>query len=159
MLPLSFIAIYILALAHFCPCFVLGSPGENTAVSESHTERDSTNQHPLAYLEIPPSTHEAGNESAIALERDAFYIFNSVHHLLRQWGNTYMPNGFSFTKGWIPVGTNLYHARLVSSNPPKSSAVGCHPQVCASCPTNPRTIWSLLLLNGWHLTPKCVCPD
>lgn len=50
-----------------------------------------------------------------ALERDAFHIFNSVHHLLRQWGNTLSPNGFSFTRGTIPIGTNLYHARGVSA--------------------------------------------
>lgn len=49
-----------------------------------------------------------------AVERHAFFVFNSIHHLLRQWGNTISPNGFSFTRGTIPTGTNLYHARGVS---------------------------------------------
>lgn len=48
------------------------------------------------------------------VDRDAYHIFNSVHNLLRQWGNTIHPNGFSFVRGTIPVGTNLYHARGVS---------------------------------------------
>lgn len=61
------------------------------------------------------TTAKTGISNDDALERDAFYIFNSVHHLLRQWGNTLSPNGFSFTRGTIPVGTNLYHARGVSA--------------------------------------------
>lgn len=61
---------------------------------------------------------------ANAVERDAFFIFNSVHHLLRQWGNTISPNGFSFTRGTVPVGTNLYHARGVSIlSPHRESSV------------------------------------
>lgn len=50
-----------------------------------------------------------------AFERDVFYIFNAVHHSLRQMGNTFSPNGFSFTRGWIPPGTNLFHARGVDT--------------------------------------------
>lgn len=68
----------------------------------------------LPILEVLTSLHNSHSHEEAVLERDAFHIFNSVHHLLRQWGNNFMPNGFSYTKGWIPVGTTLYHARLVS---------------------------------------------
>lgn len=49
-----------------------------------------------------------------AVDRDAYFVFNSVHHLVRQWGAVFAPNGFSCTKGTIPFGTSLYHARTVS---------------------------------------------
>lgn len=87
-------AAVIFALAH-----------ASISVCTSYTNGESTQ----ATLR-PERTVTSGDK---ALEHHAFYIFNSVHHLLRQWGNTISPNGFSFTRGTIPAGTNLYHARIV----------------------------------------------
>lgn len=51
------------------------------------------------------------------IERDAPFIFNSLLHLLRQWGTTQIPNGFSFTPGIIPAHTPLYHGRKDEKEP------------------------------------------
>ncbi|KAF8307826.1 hypothetical protein DL93DRAFT_1982382 [Clavulina sp. PMI_390] len=52
-----------------------------------------------------------------AVERDAFFIFNAVHHLARPWSTTFAPNGFSCARATIPAQTNLYHARNDSNRP------------------------------------------
>ncbi|KAF8316294.1 hypothetical protein DL93DRAFT_2078013, partial [Clavulina sp. PMI_390] len=83
-------------------------------------------------IDVLPSkqSHESYlNEQASPLERDAFFIFNAVHHLLRQWGNTIAPNGFSFTKGTIPTGTNLYHARGNPNAPPSPEWLAFDPEM------------------------------
>lgn len=59
------------------------------------------------------STSVGSDSDSKAVERDAFFIFNTVHHLVRQWGTVYTPNGFSCTRGTIPFGTSLYHGRTV----------------------------------------------
>lgn len=87
------------------------------------------------------------------VERDAFAIFNSVHHLLRLWGNILSPNGFSFTRGTVLMGTNLYHGRGV-----------CVMHMCAAVDTptyrslsfHTRRIPTYLFLrNGWPSIQKC----
>ncbi|KAH7105194.1 hypothetical protein BKA62DRAFT_669447 [Auriculariales sp. MPI-PUGE-AT-0066] len=65
----------------------------------------------VSFADISPSEDDA-------LQRDAPYIFNSVNSLLRQWGNTLAPNGFSFTVATIPAGTTLYHGRKDANDPP-----------------------------------------
>lgn len=66
--------------------------------------------------QVPLSTTLDPKLDLKAVERDAFFIFNSVHHLVRQWGTVFTPNGFSCTQGTIPFGTNLFHGRLVCSS-------------------------------------------
>lgn len=53
---------------------------------------------PLRQSEFSPP---AFNEST--------YIFNAVHNQLRHVGNAMAPNGMTFTPGFVPPGTVLYH--------------------------------------------------
>ncbi|KAK4706057.1 hypothetical protein P7C70_g141, partial [Phenoliferia sp. Uapishka_3] len=46
-------------------------------------------------------------------------IFASFVGLLKQWPNTYYPNGHSVVLGTVPPGTLLYHARKDDNFPPK----------------------------------------
>lgn len=64
-----------------------------------------------------------------AIKHDAFFIFNSLLHLLRQWGTTLAPNGFSFTFGTIPAHTLLYHGRKDSSPPASPEWLAFQPQM------------------------------
>lgn len=40
---------------------------------------------------------------------ESTYIFNAVHNQLRHVGNAMAPNGMTFTPGFVPPGTVLYH--------------------------------------------------
>lgn len=51
-------------------------------------------------------------------ETTAPFIFDTVYSLLKQWPNTYGPNGHSIVAATIPLNTQLYHARP-DGKPPK----------------------------------------
>ncbi|KAF5854068.1 hypothetical protein GGP41_006844 [Bipolaris sorokiniana] len=51
-------------------------------------------------------------------ETTAPFIFDTVHSLLKQWPNTYGPNGHSIVAATVPLNTQLYHARP-DGKPPK----------------------------------------
>jgi hypothetical protein len=42
-------------------------------------------------------------------ESKAPFIFDSVFSLLKQWPNSYSPNGHSIVPGYVPISTPLYH--------------------------------------------------
>lgn len=48
------------------------------------------------------------------------FIFNTVASLLKQWPNTYHPNGHTIIPGTIAPFTLLYHARKDTLSPPPS---------------------------------------
>jgi hypothetical protein len=51
-------------------------------------------------------------------ETTAPFIFDTVYSLLKQWPNTYGPNGHSIVAATVPINTQLYHARP-DGKPPK----------------------------------------
>lgn len=59
----------------------------------------------------PPETQpEASNlEFSPPAFNESTYIFNAVHNQLRHVGNAMAPNGMTFTPGFVPPGTVLYH--------------------------------------------------
>jgi hypothetical protein len=52
-------------------------------------------------------------------ETTASFIFDSVHSLLKQWPNTFAPNGHSIVTATVPPNTQLYHAKVWSGTPKK----------------------------------------
>ncbi|KAK4156178.1 hypothetical protein C8A00DRAFT_12870 [Chaetomidium leptoderma] len=70
---------------------------------------------PPLRIEVEPS-HAATDFSAVAP-----FIFDSVHGLLKQWPNSYAPNGHSIVAGTVPANTALYHASAQSSRLSKTA--------------------------------------
>ena len=52
-------------------------------------------------------------------ETTASFIFDSVYSLLKQWPNTFAPNGHSIVTATVPPNTQLYHAKVWSGTPKK----------------------------------------
>ncbi|KAK4162997.1 hypothetical protein QBC43DRAFT_320337 [Cladorrhinum sp. PSN259] len=57
-----------------------------------------------------PIDHDHRNSAQHAYDAVAPFIFDSVQGLLKQWPNSYAPNGHSIVVGTIPPHTLLYHA-------------------------------------------------
>ena len=55
-----------------------------------------------------PAISNAGPSADVALE-NANYIFNSVHHAMRQWGSSLDHNGMSVFLATVPAHTEFYH--------------------------------------------------
>lgn len=51
-------------------------------------------------------SHARDNHSTVAP-----FVFDSLHGLLKQWPNSYAPNGHSIVVGTVVPFTHLYHAR------------------------------------------------
>ncbi|GAB7334737.1 hypothetical protein MBLNU13_g06669t1 [Cladosporium sp. NU13] len=62
----------------------------------------------LACLLALPAITNADPSPSVALE-NANYIFNSVHHAMRQWGSSLDHNGMSVFLATVPVSTEFYH--------------------------------------------------
>ncbi|QRV75814.1 hypothetical protein RhiJN_03829 [Ceratobasidium sp. AG-Ba] len=68
--------------------------------------------------QTPLTTSEpSANLDKKSIEKNSFLIFKEVNSLLRQWGNTLAPNGFSVTLASVPANTLLYHARTDADEP------------------------------------------
>ena len=70
----------------------------------------------VVYLRHPvPSSHSRHRTACIDYPEDcrktAPFLFHSIFSLLKQWPNTYAPNGHSLVLTSIPAHTLLYHAR------------------------------------------------
>ena len=55
-----------------------------------------------------PAISQADPSPSVALEH-ANYIFNSVHHAMRQWGSSLDHNGMSILLATVPANTEFYH--------------------------------------------------
>jgi hypothetical protein len=55
-----------------------------------------------------PAISNADSSPDVALE-NANYIFNSVHHAMRQWGSSLDHNGMSIFLATVPADTEFYH--------------------------------------------------
>jgi hypothetical protein len=62
----------------------------------------------LACLLALPTILNAGPSPDVALQ-NANYIFNSVHHAMRQWGSSLDHNGMSVFLATVPANTEFYH--------------------------------------------------
>lgn len=62
----------------------------------------------LACLLALPATSNAAPSPDVAL-KNANYIFNSVHHAMRQWGSSLDHNGMSVFLTTVPADTEFYH--------------------------------------------------
>ena len=60
-------------------------------------------------------------------DKTAPYIFDSVFSLLKQWPNSYAPNGHSLVAGIIPPNTQLFHAQCYSGTPKKPTYFALDP--------------------------------
>lgn len=69
--------------------------------------------HQLPLSTTHTHSHESDNITAP-------FVFNSLTSLLRQWPNTYHPNGHTIIPGVLKPYTTLYHARKDVSIPPPS---------------------------------------
>lgn len=72
-------------------------------------------------LASPPTQVVLSTDVLPVFPDPSHLIFASFVGLLKQWPNTYFPNGHSVVLGTIPPSTLLYHARCVP--------VGCEIQL------------------------------
>jgi hypothetical protein len=73
-----------------------------------------------AYLFDGPSKSSDDVPSTLPAEYHTIapFVLDSVLGLLKQWPNSYAPNGHSIVAGTVPPATVLYHAKH-SPGPPK----------------------------------------
>lgn len=66
----------------------------------SSSQRLENSRHRSACLDYPEDCRKT-----------APFVFDAVYSLLKQWPNTYAPNGHSIVAASVPPNTQLYHAR------------------------------------------------
>jgi hypothetical protein len=65
------------------------------------------------------SSDDVTSTLSFEYETVAPFIFDSVQGLLKQWPNSYAPNGHSIVAGTVPPATVLYHAKHAPGPPKK----------------------------------------
>jgi hypothetical protein len=83
-----------------------------------HLVTASSSQEPLLGHQLEIHRQEGDRDWDLNFSSAAPHYLASLHGLLKQWPNTFFPNGHSIVPCEVPAFTNLYHGRMDGELPP-----------------------------------------